>query len=99
MNFLFPLLKLSNKGKKKYFKIILFISFHSISFTPPKRGLNFRGIYILLPKVWRHLDFTLEVSEFKGVKSKISQTLASKIQILGSNKNTRSNKIQKKKKT
>jgi len=41
-------------------------------------------------------EFYTNVLEFEGVKSKISQTLGSKIQILGSNKNTRSNKIQNK---
>ena len=40
MNFSFPLLKLPNKGREEYFKIILFIHFHYISFPPPKRGLS-----------------------------------------------------------
>ena len=40
MNFPFPPLKLPNKGKEEYSKIILFIHFHSIPFPPPKRGLN-----------------------------------------------------------
>jgi len=30
MNFPFPPLKLPNKGKKEYYKIILFIPFHSL---------------------------------------------------------------------
>ena len=40
MNFPFPPLKLPNKGRGEYFKIILFISFNSIPFSPPKQGLN-----------------------------------------------------------
>ena len=40
MNFLFPPLKLPNKGREEYSKIILFIRFYSISFPPPKRGLS-----------------------------------------------------------
>ena len=40
MDFPFPPLKLSNKRMEEYSKIILFISFHSILFPPPKRGLN-----------------------------------------------------------
>ena len=40
MDFSFPLLKLTNKGREEYSKFIIFISFHSILFPPPKRGLN-----------------------------------------------------------
>ena len=40
MSFLFPPLKLSNKGMEEYFKIILFILFHSITFSPSKRSLR-----------------------------------------------------------
>ena len=36
MDFLFPLLKLPNKGREEYSKIILFIPFYSIPFPPPK---------------------------------------------------------------
>ena len=36
----FPPLKLPNKGREEYSKIILFIPFHSISFPPPKRSLS-----------------------------------------------------------
>ena len=36
MNFPFPLIKLPNKGREEYSKIILFIPFHSIPFPPPK---------------------------------------------------------------
>ena len=48
MDFPFPPLRLLNKGREgkgreKYFKIILFIHFHSIPFSPPKRGLKVRG--------------------------------------------------------
>ena len=39
-NFSFPPLKLSNKGNEEYSKIIIFIYFHSISFTLPKWELN-----------------------------------------------------------
>ena len=42
----FPL-KLPNKlkkGREKYSKIILFISFHSIPFPPPKKELNWVGL-------------------------------------------------------
>ena len=42
MNFIFPPLKLPNKGMEEYFKIIIFIHFHSIHFPPPKWGLNVR---------------------------------------------------------
>ena len=35
----FPL-KLSNKGREEYSKIILFIPFHFIPFPPPKWGLR-----------------------------------------------------------
>ena len=40
MNFLFPPLKLLNKGNEEYSKIILFILFYFIPFPPPKRGLR-----------------------------------------------------------
>ena len=40
MNFLFPPLKLANKGREEYSKIILFIPFPSIPFPPPKQGLS-----------------------------------------------------------
>ena len=40
MSFPFPPLKLPNKGMKEYFKIILFILFHSITFPPPKWSLT-----------------------------------------------------------
>ena len=40
MSFPFPPLKLPNKGMKEYFKIILFILFHSITFPPSKRSLK-----------------------------------------------------------
>ena len=36
MDFPFPPLKLPNKGMKEYSKMILFIPFHSIPFSPPK---------------------------------------------------------------
>ena len=42
MNFPFPLLKLSNKESKEYFKIILLFPFHSILFLPFKRGLKYK---------------------------------------------------------
>ena len=38
MSFSFLLLKLPNKGREEYYKIILFIFFHSISFTHSKQG-------------------------------------------------------------
>ena len=38
MSFSFILLKLPNKGREEYYKIILFILFHSISFTHSKQG-------------------------------------------------------------
>ena len=38
MSFSFLLLKLPNKGREEYYKIILFILFHSISFTHSKQG-------------------------------------------------------------
>ena len=40
MDFPFPPLKLPNKGREKYSKIIIFIPFYSIPFPPPKRGLT-----------------------------------------------------------
>ena len=40
IDFPLSLLKLSNKRRKKYYKIILFIQFHSILFSPPKQGLK-----------------------------------------------------------
>ena len=40
MDFLFPSLKLLNKGREKYYKMIIFIHFHSILFPPPKQSLN-----------------------------------------------------------
>ena len=40
IDFPFSLLKLSNKRRKKYYKIILFIQFHSILFSPPKQWLK-----------------------------------------------------------
>ena len=38
--FTFPPLKLLNKEIKKYYKIILFIPFHSIPFPYPKQELK-----------------------------------------------------------
>ena len=43
MCFPFSPLKLSNKGREEYSKMILFISFHSISFPSPKRSLKFNN--------------------------------------------------------
>ena len=40
MGFPFSPLKLPNKGREEYSKMILFIHFHSISFPPPKRSLR-----------------------------------------------------------
>ena len=40
IDFPLSLLKLSNKRRKKYYKIILFIQFHSIPFSPPKQWLK-----------------------------------------------------------
>ena len=42
INFSFLPLKLPNKGREEYSKMILLISFHSISFIPPKRSLSLR---------------------------------------------------------
>ena len=39
MDFSFPLLKLTNKGREEYSKFIIFISFHSIQFPPSKQKL------------------------------------------------------------
>ena len=36
MSFPFPPLKLPNKGREEYFKIILLVNFHSILFPPSK---------------------------------------------------------------
>ena len=44
MSFPFPPLKLPNMRMEEYFKIILFIHFHSIPLPPPKRGLSFSHI-------------------------------------------------------
>ena len=46
MSYPFPPLKLPNKGREEYSKMILFISFHSISFPPPKQSLK----NVLTPK-------------------------------------------------
>ena len=46
MSFPFFPLKLSNKAKKEYSKIILFISFHSIQFPSPKWGLKVINYYL-----------------------------------------------------
>ena len=54
MNFPFPLLKLSNKRMEEYSKIIILIPFHSIPFSPSKRGL-------------RQNDYEKFESEFKWV--------------------------------
>ena len=40
IDFPFPLLKLSNKGREEYSKMILFIHFHSIPFPPLKWKLS-----------------------------------------------------------
>ena len=40
MSFPLSLLKLLNKEMEEYYKIIIFIHFHSIPFPPPKRGLG-----------------------------------------------------------
>ena len=40
MNFPFPPLKLPNKGREEYFKIILFIHFHFFPFPLLKQGLK-----------------------------------------------------------
>ena len=44
MSFSFPPLKLLNKGREEYSKMILFIPFHSIPFPPPKRSLKCRSL-------------------------------------------------------
>ena len=49
MSFPFPPLKLPNKGREEYSKMILFIPFHSISFSPPKRSLKDRDQLYNLP--------------------------------------------------
>ena len=38
ISFSFPPLKLPNKGREEYFKIIIFIHFYSIPFSPPKKN-------------------------------------------------------------
>ena len=40
MDFSFTPLKLPNKGEEEYSKIIIFVHFHSIQFSSPKRGLR-----------------------------------------------------------
>jgi len=40
-DFPFPSLKVSNKGRERYYKIIIFIHFHFIPFPPPKWGLGY----------------------------------------------------------
>ena len=40
IDFPFPPLKLPNKGREEYSKMILFIHFHSIPFPPPKWKLS-----------------------------------------------------------
>ena len=49
MKFPFPPLKLSNKEREEYSKIILFIHFHPILFTPSKRSLKIILEYSSLP--------------------------------------------------
>ena len=55
MNFPFPSLKLLNKGIKECSKIIIFINFHSILFSIPKREfiLGQSRIFILYRKKWK----------------------------------------------
>ena len=53
INFSFSSLKLSNKGREKYSKIIIFILFHFISFPSPKRGLNEKQVKNRIEKFYR----------------------------------------------
>ena len=58
MSFPFPSLKLPNKGRKEYSKIILFIPFHSIPFPPPKRNLKISEAILnrkIQGLIWRNL--------------------------------------------
>ena len=54
MNFSFPLLKLPNKGREEYSKIILFILFHSIPFSQIKalfegeNGMEWKEMKIII---------------------------------------------------
>ena len=45
IDFPFPPLKLPNKEREEYYKIILFISFHFIPFPPPKQGLKISNFH------------------------------------------------------
>ena len=62
MGFSFPPLKLPNKRREEYFKIIFFIPFHSIPFhsLPPNEPLS----------IWRWIDLAIWL---KRVGSSIAQ--------------------------
>jgi len=51
MDFPFPPLKLTNKRREEYSKIILFIPFHFIQFPPPKWSLKVSNGQFKFPKV------------------------------------------------
>ena len=53
MNFSFSLLKLPNKEREEYSKIIIFIIFHSIPFPSPKQGLTEKQVKTRKEKVYQ----------------------------------------------
>ena len=56
MDFPFPPLKLPNKGREEYSKMILFIPFHSIPFSPPKRSLSICNAYSAMKQIKTNED-------------------------------------------
>jgi len=77
MDFPFPPLKLSNKGREgkgreKYFKMIFFIHFYSIPFPPSKRSLKLSKTYqaAIFNKSIFEVQFLLSIKRHKQLYSK-----------------------------
>ena len=64
----FPSLKLPNKRREEYSKIILFISFHSIPFPPPKRGLKEEDM-VNLTRLVSNEDISVGLWSLKAFKA------------------------------
>ena len=70
IDFLFPPLKLPNKGREEYSKMIIFIHFHSIPFSPPKRSLNEFLIQNLITKFFKKVFLFSFMANSKKYPSK-----------------------------
>ena len=67
INFQFPPLKLPNKEREEYSKMILFIHFHSIPFPPPKRSLKENNIENILIEADSNIRYTYTMVSIRMV--------------------------------